>query len=144
MSRPSATQSPLAQQLALLLTSASRTAGLVATLDAASETSGARIASVTSSPLAITRSPSWMSSSCGVLGGRAAVPMRHEPDRPVHRARVQVGEAERARGSARDRALARPRGPIDGHDHGAEGYAARRRPRLETDGFVLIAQIAST
>ena len=60
----------------------------------------------------------------GALGGRAAVSLRHQPDRAVHRARVQVGEAERARDSARNGALARPRGPVDRHDHGRQ--ATRR------------------
>ena len=63
MSRPSATQSPRERSSRCLSTSAERTLWFVAILDAASETSGARIASVTSRPLARIRSPSSMSSS---------------------------------------------------------------------------------
>ena len=63
MSRPSATQSPSLSSARCFLTSAARTLSFVATLEAASVTSGVRMRSVTSSPLAITRSPSWMSSS---------------------------------------------------------------------------------
>ena len=139
MSRPSATQSPWLRSSRCFWTSASRTSGFVATLDAASETSGCpdRLGYV----LAVGEHPvaELDVQVRGMVGGRAAVPMCHEPDGPVHRARVQVGETERARGSARDRALARPRGPIDGHDHGGDRLRGAAPLRLG-----LIAQIAST
>ena len=76
--------------------------------------------------------------------------LRHQPDRPVHRTRVQVGEAERARGSARDRALARPGGPVDGHDHEAKAtrrLVPRAGPSVRRSSGRLcadIAQMAST
>ena len=65
MSRPSATQSPSPSSARCFSTSAARTLGSVATFEAASDTSGVRIASVTSSPSRITRSPSRMSISRG-------------------------------------------------------------------------------
>src|SRR3954452_15853055 len=63
MSRPSATQSPLFTRLRCFTTSAARTRGSVAILEAASETSGVRISSVTSRPSSFTRLPTSMSTS---------------------------------------------------------------------------------
>ena len=57
MSRPSATQSPCSMMACCLRTSAARTLGSAATRDAPADTSGVRIASVTSSPSSRTRSP---------------------------------------------------------------------------------------
>ena len=50
----------------------------------------------------------------------AALAQRPERDRPVHRARVEVGEAEPARDPARNRALPAARGPVDRDDHRPE------------------------
>ena len=41
--------------------------------------------------------------------------------RPVHRTRVEVVEPETRRERRRDRALSRPGGTVDGHDHDAGG-----------------------
>ena len=60
------------------------------------------------------------------LGVAEVEPALHrEPrERPVHRARVEVAEAEALRERPRHRALARACGPVDRHDH---------RYRLVTD-----------
>ena len=132
MSRPSATQSPTDISSRCLATSASRTAGLVATREAASDTSGVRMASVTSRPSATTRSPS--SRSMAAAASEAAPPSSEQlqPHGAVHRARVEVGEAQRLRRRARHRALAGPGGPVDSYDHERVRVPARagsyRRP----------------
>ena len=120
MSRPSATQSPFASSSRCLRASAARTRGLVATREAASLTSGARIASVTSSPSTRTRSSS--SSASRSACSEAAPPWRSviSADGAVHGARVEVAEAERPRQRARHGALAGPGGPVDGNDHQRE------------------------
>jgi len=65
----------------------------------------------------------------GVLGVDPALE-RRERDRAVHRAGVEEGEAERLGDLARERALARGRGSVDGDDH------RRSRPRRrEGSGF---------
>src|SRR5215211_2446300 len=61
MSRPSATQSPSSTISCCMRTSAARTSGSAATREAPAETSGVRIASVTSRPSSSTRSPTRMS-----------------------------------------------------------------------------------
>ena len=79
MSRPSATQSPSARIRRCCSTSASRTAGSEDTREAASDTHGSRMRSVTSSPSSVTRSPS---SSRAVRATAAASP----PPSPVRNA----------------------------------------------------------
>ena len=72
-------------------------------------TSGVRIASVTSSPSASTRSP--VEADVGVsLAAR-------EGHGAVHRARVEVRPAERVGDGAGDGGLAGPRGAVDGDEH---------------------------
>ena len=53
----------------------------------------------------------------GRLGRRAALAEQLQAHRAVHRARVEVGEAQRLRRGARHRALAGPGGPVDSYDH---------------------------
>ena len=48
---------------------------------------------------------------------RDALALREPRQRAVHRARVEVAEAEPRREAARDRALSGPRGAVDGNDH---------------------------
>ena len=84
-----------------------------------------RIAAVTSSP-AIATCPA-VSSSTGCSACELAEAARRprarslaqrEPrHRPVHRARVEVADAQPLRKAACDRALAGPCGPVDGDDH---------------------------
>ena len=78
MSRPSATQSPSASSSRCFWTIASRTLGLAATREAPSETSGVRMASVTSRSLSSTRSPAKaMSSEAGSTVGPARATLRY-------------------------------------------------------------------
>ena len=59
--------------------------------------------------------------SARLVRRRAAAAQRLQRNRPVHRAGIEVGEAERVRECARNRALARPGGTVDGHDHDGQG-----------------------
>ena len=63
---------------------------------------------------------------------REAALHREPGDRAVHRARVEVTEAEPLRELAGDGALAGPGGPIDGDDHGLflMAFSSFRRKRL--------------
>ena len=77
MSLPSATQSPLASNARCLATSASRTPGSAASVEAASVTRGSRIARVTSWPSSSTSSPrnsmrDPLASAAGSLAGEAS------------------------------------------------------------------------
>ena len=98
MSRPSATQSPSAISRCCWATIARRTAGSAATTrDASTETSGARIASVTSSPSSSTRSPSEIVRPAATAAASPPDPQACERHAPIHRAGVEVGEAELGR-----------------------------------------------
>ena len=111
MSRPSATQSPRASSARCLSTSAARTAGSAARREASSETSGVRIASVTSSPSSSTRSPS--NAICRRRAGRGRRPARRRGTSPRSR-----GTCSRARGRSRGRRwTSRPPRAVDGEQH---------------------------
>ena len=56
-----------------------------------------------------------------LLGRRTAAAQRLQGDGAVHRPGIEIGEAERACKSLRNRALARAGGTVDGHDHGGQG-----------------------
>ena len=110
-----------------MATSASRTPGSAATREAASETSGLRIASVTSRPSQITRGASdalaarisklaWRASS---VGWRRGALEREQRDAAIHGAAVQVGEAERRERRAGDGRLAGAGRPVDRYEHSA-------------------------
>ena len=118
MSRPSATQSPVFRMARCLAISASRTPGSAATRDAPADTSGVRIAVVTSRPSSRTRSPTSMSILSRDLGGVAALLLRRQRDSPVHRARVQVREAEPVCDGPGHGGLAGPGGAVDRDHHG--------------------------
>src|SRR6187200_3460354 len=132
MSRPSATQSPSLSSARWRSSIAARTAGSRARIEAAWAISGARIAAVTSSP-----SEDALAVEADLERRRVAV--ARERDRAVHRARVEVTEAEGVRYRAGDGRLAGPRGTVDGDQHGGCHDRAVKllRPLRERD-FALL------
>ena len=102
-------------------TSAARTSGRAATSDARALTSRRADRALTSSPSSVT--PLAEPDRARQRVGRAA--QLGERDAAVHRAGVEVREAERVGDGARDGGLAGARGPVDGDQHAAEH---RRRP----------------
>ena len=131
MSRPSATQSPAPSSRRCSATIARRTAGSAATREAASDTAGVRISSVTSRPSSSIRSPGSIVSDAAIDAPVTPRSMRGQRDRSVHRAGVQVGEAERVGDGARHRRLAGAGRPVDRAttDHAGTSRSPPRRRR---------------
>ena len=139
MSRPSATQSPRAISSRCLATSASRTPGSAATREAASETS--RRADRLGHVAAVEQSRASRASSMprAAAASRRRAPAlgsareRQQRDAAIHRAAVQIGEAQLARHRAGDRRLAgarrgrRSRSPSRTASTAAEVPAGRPR-----------------
>ena len=148
MSRPSATMPGAA---ALMMSRCRpmrccRTSGTRATTLTCAETSLVRISSETSVPSTRVHgsSGSVLTSMAGLCRQARYVPLvrvswsaGHEPpgQRPVHRAGVQVAQAERARDTSRRARLPGPRRPVHGYDEPAgreiptpKWYRERRLP----------------
>ena len=88
--------------------------------------------SVTSSPSSSTRSPSSSRALRATAAG--SPPSAAAADRAVHRAGVEVREAEPLRGGAGDGGLAGPGGPVDGDDHGRRRVGRAAEQALEVGG----------
>ena len=132
MSRPSATipaLDPAATAISVRCraTSCSRTAGTADTAETAAVTSGPRIGPATSTSSIITvgvsgsvpigkrRGPGQVGEGLGVIGGDPAL-QREPGERAVHRAGVQIAQAQPTRKRPGDGALTRPAGTVHSHD----------------------------
>ena len=101
-----------------------RTPGAIETFEAAFDTSGSRIAAVTSSPFSRTfESPSNSMRGLArqLLQAVQIVEIDIRPERPQrhrakHRSGVDVGKSELPRQGTRDGAFPRARRPVDGND----------------------------
>ena len=134
MSRPSATQSPCSTIACCLRTSAARTPGSAATFEAPAETSGVRIASVTSSPSSSTRSPTSMRDRSAIS---PAAPRRARGRRaPTARYIAPVSRYVKPSRSATARAtvdLPAPAGPSMAMTMASEARRGVARPRGSVD-----------
>ena len=132
MSRPSATQSPAAISARCLATSAARTPGRRPPARRPRRPRACGSPRSRRAPSSSTRSPSSMprrsraSSRRRRVGLRAA---RRAPTRAVHRAAVEVGEAERVRRRRARRSTCRPRRAVDRDDHARPSLAPRQAAR---------------
>ena len=118
MSRPSATQSPSARIACCLRTSAARTRRVGG--DARRGLGDLRRADLVGHVAAVEQdavAEPRCRAALGHGGGVASRSRGGERDGAVHRARVEVREAEPLRDGAGDRGLAGPGGAVDGDDH---------------------------